>query len=541
MGRTFSIASTISSIALLCAACGGGGGAGAGASPSASEPAQLACSVQYGDTVAAESNGPDPLLSNLWHLKNIGQARGTPGEDLNIEPAWALTLGAGVTVALLDDAVESVHPDLAKNVDASKGLDYRGTSAATAKLGAGMPCDVLDYHGTAVGGIIAARQNNGIGTVGVAPAAKLVGYSALTGDDDSAVSDALTRDLQTNAVFNSSWGAPDSGEVWSPGEGFAPAIDYGLRHGRAGKGAVYVFPAGNGGCALRTSAGLCQSELASYDGYLNYVGVLVVGSLDRFGKAPFYAEPGVNVIVSAPGGDSSIGITTTSLKGRYTDSFVGSSAAAPMVSGVSALLLSANPNLTWRDIRLILARTARRNDAANTAWKAGATQNEGGGRWFNPWYGFGAVDAFAAVRAAMGWQSVGGSEQLKQCVVKLEPQESIADNGAATILRFTFDSACPVNRVEHVELLVDIAHEYSGDLDIRLVSPQELVSELAQTRNCAMASRLEDDCGSFENWTFGSVRHLDESARGAWRLEIKDKVPGKAGTLKTASLRILGS
>jgi proprotein convertase subtilisin/kexin type 2 len=400
---------------------------------------------------------------------------------------------------------------------------------------------VLDYHGTAVGGIIAARQHNGIGTVGVAPAAKLVGYSALTGDDDSAVSDALTRDLQTNAVFNSSWGAADSGELWSPGEGFAPAINRGLREGRAGKGAVYVFPAGNGGCALRTSSGLCQAELASYDGYLNHLGVLVVGSLDRFGRAPYYAEPGSNILVSAPGGDSSIGITTTTLKGRYTDSFSGSSAAAPMVSGVSALLLSANPNLTWRDIRLILARTARRNDPSNIAWRAGAAPEAGGGRWFNPWYGFGAVDALAAVRAAVGWTSVGGSEQLKQCLVDVQPQESIADNGAPTIVRFTVDSTCSVSQVEHVELVLDIAHEYSGDLDIRLVSPHDLVSDLAQTRNCGVALRLEDDCGSFENWTFGSVRHLDEAARGTWKLEIKDKVPGKAGTLKTAKLRILGS
>jgi proprotein convertase subtilisin/kexin type 2 len=524
MGRTFSIVMWLVGLAVISAGCGGGGGTATSASTAIVET--TSCSVQYGDQLAAEASGPDPLEGNLWHLKNTGQARGTIGEDLNIEAAWAMTQGAGVTVALIDDAVEAIHPDLAKNIDLQKGLDYRGTTVATAKAGSGLPCDVLDYHGTAVGGIIAARQHNGIGTVGVAPAAKLVGYAALTGDDDSAVSDALNRDLQTNSVYNSSWGASDTGELWSPGAGFATAIARGLREGRGGKGAVYVFPAGNGGCALRAANGLCQSELATYDGYLNQVGVLVVGSLDRFGKAPYYAEPGANVVVSAPGGDSSIGITTTTLKGHYTDSFVGSSAAAPMVSGVSAL---------------ILARTARRNDASNTKWHAGAAAGENPGRWFNPLYGFGAVDAAAAVRAASTWQSVGGSSQLKQCFVQLAPQEAISDSGSVTVVRFTMDSSCPVSRIEHVELVVDIAHDYSGDLNIRLVSPQELVSELAQTRVCGNANRAQDDCGSYEKWTFASARHMDEGARGMWRLEIKDNVPGKAGTLRTASLRILGS
>ncbi len=541
MGRTFSIVLWLAGLALITAACGGGG---VGASSQATTPIAAeasGCAVQYNDPITAEISGPDPLEGNLWHLKNTGQARGTAGEDLNVEAAWVVTQGAGVTVALLDDAVEAIHPDLAKNMDPQKGLDYRGGSAANAKSGPGLPCDVLDYHGTAVGGIIAARQHNGIGTVGVAPAAKLVGYSALTGDDDSAASDALNRDLQTNAIYNSSWGAADTGELWSPGDAFAPAIARGLREGRGGKGAVYVFPSGNGGCALRGANGLCQSELASYDGYLNQPGVLVVGSLDRFGKAPYYAEPGANVLVSAPGGDSSIGITTTTLKGHYTDSFAGSSAATPMVSGVAALMLSANPGLTWRDVRLILARTARRNDVANTKWQAGAAAGEHPGRWFNPFYGFGAVDAAAAVRAASNWQSVGGSAELKQCLAHLAPQEAISDNGAATVVRFTLDSTCQVSKIEHVELVLDIAHEYSGDLDIRLVSPQELVSELAQSRICGNANRAQDDCASFEHWTFASARHLDESAKGAWRLEIKDKVPGKAGTLKTATLRILGS
>jgi proprotein convertase subtilisin/kexin type 2 len=496
------------------------------------------CTQHYDNPNVIETSGPDPLSANLWHLKNTGQHNGLPGEDLNIEAAWTLSLGSKVTIALVDDAVETRHPDLVKNINPQDGLDYRQRTSASAPpaTGPGLPCNASDNHGTAVAGIIAAGYKNGIGTVGVAPNAKIVGYSALETRFDDAIVDALTRDLQRNDIFNNSWGSPDTGELWAADDFYAQAISTGISHGRAGRGAIYVFPSGNGGCALIDASGRCQTELATYDAYLNEMGLIVVSAIDHFGKRPSYSEPGANVLVSAPGGNASVGITTTSLGAKYTSSFAGTSAAAPMVSGVSALMLSANPNLTWRDVRLILARSARQNDPTHAHWQRAPK----GGLWFNPYYGFGAVDAHAAVKLAQTWQTLGGSESLRRCEVTAHSSNAIPDDGTVALTLLNFDPSCAITAIEHVELVIDVAHEYSGDLDIRLVSPSQTQSQFAQSRICDSRTRANDDCSNFENWRIASVRHLDESPQGIWRLEIRDELPGKTGTLNAARLVIYG-
>ena len=85
------------------------------------------------------------------------------------------------------------------------------------------------------------------------------------------------------------------------------------------------------------------------------------------------------------------GYNTSTFNGDYYNNFGGTSASAPVVSGIVALMLQANPNLTWRDVKHILVDTAVKNDPSDPGW----TQN-GAGRWVNDRYGFGAVDAHQA-------------------------------------------------------------------------------------------------------------------------------------------------
>ena len=97
-------------------------------------------------------------------------------------------------------------------------------------------------------------------------------------------------------------------------------------------------------------------------------------------------------------------ITTTLPLSRYTDDFGGASAATPIVSGVVALVRAANANLSWRDVKLILAASARQNDPTDQDWsdgvlKYGSTTERYS---FNHQYGFGVVDAHAAVTLAEG-------------------------------------------------------------------------------------------------------------------------------------------
>ncbi|RPH40436.1 MAG: serine protease, partial [Burkholderiales bacterium] len=220
----------------------------------------------------------------------------------------------------------------------------------------------------------------------------------------------------------------------------------------------------------------------------------------------------------------------------------GTSASTPQVSGVVALMLSANPSLTWRDVRLILAKTARRNDPGNAGW-----EQVGGGRAFSHDYGFGVADARAAVAAAAGWSSVGGSAQLKTCALAERapglaipdaPADPAVAPTAATDALSVAAADCGITQIEFVEVRVTTTHTYSGDLRIRLTSPQGAVSRLAESRICRGDG--SDPCGAYDGWIFGSSRHLDEPAAGTWTLELSDTATLDTGRLDKWSLTLYG-
>lgn len=220
------------------------------------------CFYTYTVTDSTQLVGLDPLLTKQWHLENIGQSGGTPGEDIRAIATWPETKGGGIRVAVVDDAVETVHRDLAPNLAAGAVFDYR-SGTVTAPL----PCYADDDHGTAVAGIILARDGNGWVGAGVAPRASLAAYNALATSTDADIADALNRDLANNAIYNNSWGSPDNGMLNRAEASFVTAIRDGIRTGRNGKGAIYVFPGGNGGCYLVDDGGQCAyDENSNYDG-----------------------------------------------------------------------------------------------------------------------------------------------------------------------------------------------------------------------------------------------------------------------------------
>jgi proprotein convertase subtilisin/kexin type 2 len=528
----------LASLSLL-AACGGGGSGATGdggnvAAPGSGLPNQDGCTYRYSLTGSTALTGADPLLTAQWHLNNTGQTGGTAGEDLRATLAWNVTRGDGVRVAVVDDAVETLHQDLLANVAAGASYNYRPLSIGNVYP---LPCVAEDDHGTAVAGIIAARDNNGVGGAGIAPRAGLVGYNALATSFVADLNDALGRGLADNGVYNNSWGSPDNGVLHRADASYLAAIDNGIASGRGGRGAVYVFPAGNGGCyGTDSGTGACISETSGLDGYTNHRGVIVACSVDHRGRKPSYAEPGANLLVCGPSSNDndSVGITTLALLGGYRNDFNGSSAATPMVSGVAALILAANPQLTWRDVRLILAQTARRNDSTDAGWVTSAF-----GPAHNGKYGFGVADANAAVAAARTWTSVGGASSLKSCgPYGRTPNTALPDaSGGSVAVRsdsVAVGADCAITRIEYVEIAFTASHAYAGDLRVRLVSPNGLVSELASERVCDGA------CGSFDDWRFGSVRHLGEPAAGTWTLQVSDAQAEDTGTWQAWGLRFWG-
>ncbi len=537
--RTALALAALTIIAACGSSTGGGGSTGSGdntaiALPGTGLPNQDGCVYRYSLTASPVLTGIDPLLASQWHLANTGQSGGTAGEDLRATTAWTVTRGEGARVAIVDDAIEILHQDLSANVIAGASYNYRPTSLANPYP---LPCQANDDHGTAVAGIVTARDGNGVGGAGVAPRASVVGYNALATSFVADLADALGRGLADNGVYNNSWGSPDDGGLHRADASFLAAIDNGIATGRGGRGAVYVFPAGNGGCyGTDSNTGQCVSETSGLDGYTNHRGVIVACSVDHRGRRPSYAEPGANLLVCGPSSNDndSVGITTLAPQGGFRSNFSGSSAAVPMVSGVATLVLATNPQLSWRDVRLILAQTARRNDATDASWVTSRF-----GPPHNPKYGFGVADASAAVSAARGWTSVGGASALKSCgPYSRTPNTALPDAlGSSITVRedaIAVGADCTITKIEYVEVAVTASHAYAGDLRIRLVSPNGLISELANERICDAA------CGSYDDWRFGSARHLGEPAAGNWTLRVSDAQPNDTGTWQAWGLRIWG-
>ena len=528
-------------LSLLMSACGGGGG-GDGDEPGDDTPGN------------PPTRGDDPLYLEQWHLKNTGQAGGLLGEDIHVEPVWESLLGQGVRIAVVDLDLEIAHEDLAANVVPGASFNYLNrTSNPTGPVGIGLG------HGTSVAGIVAAVGFNNIGVRGVAPEADLVGYNltaALTSVNES---DAMTRGLAQNAVSTNSWGFRDNtGTFDAAPTTWELAVDTGLSQGRSGLGLVYLWAGGNGGGTVDNS---------NYDGRANYPGVMAIAAVDDQGRQASYSESGANLLVSAPGGEFCDTHTITTVdrtradgsnnaglspsgnpdyaNDNYTRCFNGTSAATPVVAGVVALMLQSNPTLSWRDVRLILAQTARKNDLEDDDWTA-----SGAGFLVNHKYGFGVVDAQTAVEAARGWAPVGPSVVAERAQAPNIPIPDAPLPVSPGVLPFgppvsdtLLVSGTPLQSIEFVEVILTSDHTYAGDLEVTLTSPSGTVSRLSEAHPCIDPDFSQSiPCGSAFSggWRFGTVRHLGESPLGNWRLTVRDGANRDIGAFQSWRLTIHG-
>ena len=253
----------------------------------------------------------------------------------------------------------------------------------------------------------------------------------------------------------------------------------------------------------------------------------------------------------APSGDGTRGlpgIATTRNGDRYTASFSGTSASAPIVSGVAALVRSVNSDLTWRDVKLILAASARRNDASNSGWERGALKyGSTSARYnFNHEYGFGTVDAGAAVALAQNWTNL--LPELREIEAESGDLDlAIPDaptSGSSTLVTTSLTVDSYVGFVEFVEVNAEFDHPSFRDILMFLASPSGARSRIV----FAARTTLFNSDGTTtkllhpltESFRFGSARHLGENAAGTWTLRITDEFENDVGTLKSWSLKIYG-
>ena len=431
---------------------------------------------QLGTTATAEmsatvylntaSDPTDPLFDSEWFL-----------QAADVIPAWADYTGEGVSVGVFDigDNVDFSNADLAPN--AGDSFTVAGVPGVTQ----------VGTHATLVAGIIGAARN-GRGAIGVAYNATINSVAV-----PSIGNTSILGDWSDYAVANNSWTNTVSFSDYYPGfvQDFVNATTY----GRNGLGTILVFAAGNGRSEGRTTADLYESN-SIYGITVGGIDAAAdLGSLVPTGQ-PF-SETGSSILVSAPANNiSSDGVALTNEFGEEfgadTQTAAGTSFATPIVSGIVALMLQANPNLGYRDVQQILAYSAKLvNDPTPTmtdpynVWTSNlATNWNGEGLHYSLDYGFGEVDARAAVRLAETWQIQETEANLQSSPVEAAAyaKPSIVNDGT-TPVQIVLSVADGVSGYvpEHIEVQVtlDITQLPLADTELvlgRVVPQTEIVA-----------------------------------------------------------------
>lgn len=465
---------------------------------------------------------PAATYQGQWHLYNPN------GIDINVLSAWNDYSGRGIKIGVVDEGIQYTHPELAANYDGS--IDYDSLLNTNDGIN---PANAP--HGTAVAGVIAAR-NDGIGTTGVAFNSQVASFRFLgSGSTDGTYLDLIeVIRLQADRgvdVSNNSWGWVDPFGGNALYEfGVKNALQYGVTTGRDGLGTNYVFAAGN---SRQSGDNLNYSELHSSRFSI------AVAAEDPNGHYSYFSTPGAGLLLSAPGSN----IYTTDLvgsagwtAGNYA-TVSGTSFASPIVSGVIALMLEANPNLGYRDVQEILAYSARQTDATNASWEYnGATNWNGGGLHASEDYGFGNVDATSAVRLAETWNIINSTA----AAFGNEASRAISSG----TLNFAINNLSPVStslnvgtglNIDHVEVQLNLTHSWVGDLDIKLISPSGTTSSLFH-----FPENGNDSTNYSPSWTLNSTQHWGETGVGNWTLQITDQDPADSGLFTGWTLTLYG-
>lgn len=479
----------------------------------------------------------DPDFAKQWYLGAIGAPQawqdGYTGRGVKV-----LVLESSGQFAVDRQAADLNHPDLIVNKSASF-QDTRDHSV----------------HATEVAGVIGAARN-GLGGVGVAYGATLnsIGFGA--GDGGTAASfRADMAAMATYDVVNNSWGHDHWTWLGALARNDWPttletmierdAQKAAAKGGRNGLGTVMVYGAGNDR-AKGYDAGLSTLTDNEF--------TITVGGINRIGDVAGSAQPvkpfserGANVLVSAPASN----IVTTSVEvvtadgasfGSQSAETQGTSFAAPIVSGIVALMLEANPKLTYRDVQTILALTAQKDlgdgTQGATSWSVNHNLDWNGiGMHYSADFGFGEVDAAAAVRVAENWVSEGNDSKYTETVGAEGLAVPDAGGGIRTL---SFEVVHGLN-AEQALLHLTLDHPRWSDLVVTLISPSGTTSVLLD-RPGAEGHLANPNGVTTLDLDLMSVAFRGENTAGTWRLIVEDEAPGQAATGNIdARLQIVGT
>lgn len=548
------------------------------------------------------------IQADDWLAARIDATILVSGEDMNVINAFTQGItGEGSIAVVVDSGLEIGHEDLQANI-----LPNRSLNMVSGALNVTDPTSTstLGDHGTSVAGLIAAVGWNGMGGRGVAPNAKLIGMNYLESQTD--LNNALSHGIPGSGitesepltVFNRSYGISYPAVIAY--DLFEEAVQsYSALALRSGLGAVNTKSSGNS--FLRPGSNSWAGSICSP---ANQLGLTCLnGNFEPSQNTPFYfsiaavnsdgghtsySTAGANVLVSAPAGEygdlAPAMVTTdqmTCLRGysgfpqvdaggwpeydaaftpfnypghpenpscNYTSTFNGTSSAAPNAAGVISLIHSANPALSYRDIKNILVRTSTQVDSQNAPVVLTVGDGEfvahpgwvenAAGYSHNNLYGFGRVDAGAAVALARVYSSPLPEQMMTDWIglgsqaAESEPLAAeIPDNnaeGAVLTLEVTDDVT-----LEGVQFAFDVANSElrsdswpsqttAGiDLAIEVTSPSGTTSVLLSSKQAIADPSVDFATGYNEGYilkdsVFLSNAFYGEKSQGVWTIRLVD-------------------
>ena len=495
----------------------------------------------------------DKRYPEQWHLYHRGGQSLAANSHVSAEKAWDITRGSrSITIAVTDDGFDLNHPDFqgVGKIVAPRDLKNRdGLPTPTAE----------ENHGTAVAGVAIAEET-GEGIVGIAPGCSFMPIQTTGFLDDASV----------EQIFD--WAIAQGADViscsWSPAAAYFPlsrrinqAINKAATQGRNGKGCVVVFSAGNANRPLNGKVqesgwprNLISGLTKWLSGFAVHPDVITVSACTSLNQKAAYSNWGRSISVSAPSNNAppnmalSAGVFDTPpmirqvLEGRavltsdrtgyqgYTTDdytgFGGTSSACPLVAGIAGLMLSANPDLTAREVKQILQTTTDqivdKSPDPQLKQKYGTYDKDGHSLWF----GYGKVNAYKAVKVS---QDRALSDRALHQTIKATNRRTTAipDNDPRGLL-----SAIDVSergQLQDLKVFIQAEHEFFGDVSFTLLSPAG-DSVLIQSRTLGRQTRLQRTYSLVS--TPAIRRLLGTEIRGRWQLQVVDHVAGHTGRLK---------
>jgi len=522
-----------------------------------------------------------PSFPGQWHLLNNAPSEITiyieyiqgsvtmknAGVDANLKGAWdAGYTGKGVVIGIVDDGVEGTHEDLKDNYISRLSRTFENGKISETQG----PVKISDNHGTAVAGVAAARGGNNTGGTGAAPYAGLAGLKILGGD--------LTKEDEFNAYM---WG---SGVLFDRNTGkytikSRPEIviknhSYGENtpfveeenivlqalSKTSANGVIHVFAAGNDRGKTNEDA-----NKAAANSYRDVINVAALGSDGKFANYSCY---GASIFVTAPSNRSDLtgfGILTTDRTGadlgynRYSDSntsgdkydtfpdtnytslFGGTSAAAPLVSGILALGVQANRYMDTRMAKHVLVQTSTRVDPDDKSDTGGWVKN-GAGNWFNPNYGFGNINAgkfIERLKTVMGVTTQTSYSTATKTVnetIKYLDENGVGGTSKQINLTTKELPASLRQPLEGVEVELNFTHKKRGDLAAFVTSPYDTKSIILYPTSSLDENKQDKASVTNFGWTFLSNAFWGEDplggkdkTAGTWTITMCDTV-NKAGS-----------